>query len=158
MEKEYITSQKDIKKLVLELDNLKEDRNATLVQLNEAREKGDLSENADYDAAKKKLREIDETIRKIEYRIKNAKIITINDVNKDIVCVLAKVTLLAKNNNKMTYKLVSPEDSSIIDKKISTDSQLGKELLGKKVNDVIRYNANAGSLEFKILNISYEDL
>ena len=77
---------------------------------------------------------------------------------KHIVSILAKVTLLAKNNNKITYQLVSSDDSSIIDKKISTDSQLGKQLLGKKVNDVIRYNANAGSFEFKILNISYEDL
>ena len=63
MGEEYIISRKDITKLVLELNKLKEDREVTLVQLNEAREKGDLSENADYDAAKKKLRELDETYR-----------------------------------------------------------------------------------------------
>ena len=154
---DVLLSKEGFKEILLKSKMLKEERELVVIQLDEAREKGDLSENADYDAAKKRLREIDSEITKNERIIKNCTVVDVNDLDKEIINVLAKVTLKSLSNNKeVAYQLVSEAEANVAEKKISVSSPLGEQLLHKKVGDIIKYKAPIGILEFKILKINYD--
>jgi transcription elongation factor GreA len=120
----------------------------------DARALGDLSENAEYDAAKEKQRLMELRISQLEETLLRARIIESRDLPNDKVYILSVVLL--QNMNKKTeveYTLVSPEESNFEENKISVTSPIGKSLLGKKVNDEIIVTVPAGNLKYKIISI-----
>ena len=156
--KEVILSKKKFVELLKELDELHERRPEVLKQLNDARLLGDLSENAEYIEAKKTLREINIRLNDLTNLLKN---VTVkdekdNDEGKDYVDIFATVKLKNTNSNsEIEYSLVSEEESSLIDNKISITSPIGEKLKNKKVNDIIEINAPKGIIKFQIMSISY---
>lgn len=156
--KEVILSKKKFVELLKELDDLHERRPEVLKQLNDARLLGDLSENAEYIEAKKTLREINIRLSDLTNLLKN---VTVKDEkdsdnNKDYVDIFATVKLRnISSNSEIEYSLVSEEESSLIDNKISITSPIGEKLKNKKVNDIIEINAPKGIIQFQIMSISY---
>ena len=130
---EVLLSRQGYEKILKELQTLQKEREQALEQLNIARGMGDLSENAEYDAAKKKLREIDAETMKKQNIIQNANIITPPSENRDVVDILAYFTLKSlKTGNNVSYQMVSLEEADIQEKKISPFSPLGKAIFKKK--------------------------
>ncbi|MCX8010465.1 MAG: transcription elongation factor GreA [Ignavibacteria bacterium] len=121
----------------------------------EARSHGDLSENAEYDAAKEEQSLLELRISKLENKLARAQIIDTSTFSNDKVYILSKVKVLnLKANKEYNYHLVSPEEADYDNGKLSVTSPIGKELIGKKVGDIITVKAPAGLIEFKILEIS----
>jgi len=124
-------------------------------QIAEARDKGDLSENAEYDAAKEAQGLMEAKIAKLEGAVGNARILDKSLVDNSKVMILSKVTILNKKINKeFTYMIVSEEEADLKEMKISVSSPIGKGLLGKKVGDVAKIQAPAGIMEFQVKDIS----
>jgi len=143
-------------KIKSELQHLKEvGRKEAAQAIAEAREKGDLSENAEYDAAKDAQGMLEAKINSLEKVMASVQIIKEESVDTSQVSVLTKVTI--KNlaaNKEMTYKLVSESEASVKEKKISVDSPIGKGLLGKKVGEVAEIETPRGIMKFEIMDIS----
>lgn len=139
-----------------ELQNLKTvDRPAASKAIAEAREKGDLKENAEYDAAKEAQGLLEAKIKKLEGELANARIVDESEIDTSKVSVLTKVTLTNLNTKKqVTYHLVSEKEADLKSGKISVTSPIGKGLLGKKVGDTAEVNAPAGVIKFKIEHIT----
>ncbi len=148
-------SQEGYDKLDAELKDLKtRGRREIAADIAEARAKGDLSENAEYDAAKEAQGHMEDRITKLEDILANARILDAKDLDLSQVRVLTKVTILNKKVGKeMTYTLVSANEADFKANKISIDSPIGKGLLGKKVGDVAEVKVPAGMLELEILKI-----
>ncbi|MCG8374586.1 MAG: transcription elongation factor GreA [Balneolales bacterium] len=148
-------SQEGYDKLDAELKDLKtRGRREIAAEIAEARAKGDLSENAEYDAAKEAQGHMEDRITKLEDILANARILDAKDLDLSQVRVLTKVTILNKKVGKeMTYTLVSANEADFKANKISIDSPIGKGLLGKKVGDVAEVKVPAGMLELEILKI-----
>lgn len=142
-------------KLTNELNNLKtKGRSEIAKQIAEARDKGDLSENAEYDAAKDAQGHLEAKIAKLEDLVGNARLIDETKIDTSSVSILSKVTIKNKKNGaSVTYVLVSEEEADLKAGKISTQSPIGKGLLGKKKGDVAKVKTPAGEMEFEILNI-----
>jgi transcription elongation factor GreA len=157
MEKISYYTEEGLQRLQEELIKLKtEERSHIAEQLSDARDKGDLSENAEYDAAKEAQVLLERRIAKLESLVANARILSKEDVNTSMVFILSKVTVKnKKNGNKASYTLVSEEEADLKAGKISIDSPLGKGLLGKKVGETAIVDAPAGKLEFQILDIGF---
>jgi transcription elongation factor GreA len=145
------------------LDHLKSDlqklktveRQAASKAIAEAREKGDLRENAEYDAAKEAQGLLEAKIQKLEGELANARIIDESSIDTSKVSILTKVTVTNLINKKqMTYHLVSEKEADLKIGKISVTSPIGKGLLGKHVGEVASVQVPAGNLQFKIENIS----
>ncbi|HVU55693.1 MAG TPA: transcription elongation factor GreA [Puia sp.] len=145
------------------LDQLKSDlqrlktveRQAASKAIAEAREKGDLRENAEYDAAKEAQGLLEAKIQKLEGDLVNARIIDESSIDTSKVSILTKVTVTNLTNKKqMTYHLVSEKEADLKLGKISVTSPIGKGLLGKQVGDVADVQVPAGRLQFKIENIT----
>ena len=149
-------SQKGYDDLKEELYKLKSiERPKIINQIAEARDKGDLSENAEYDAAKEAQGLLETRIAKLESDISNARIIDEKDLDTSIVRLLTKVTILnIENESEMTYTIVSESEADLASKKISSTSPIGKGLLGKSVGDIIEINVPNGLIKFKIIDIS----
>jgi transcription elongation factor GreA len=149
-------SQKGYDDLKEELYKLKSiERPKIINQISEARDKGDLSENAEYDAAKEAQGLLETRIAKLESDISNARIIDEKDLDTSIVRLLTKVTILnIENESEMTYTIVSESEADLASKKISSTSPIGKGLLGKSVGDIIEINVPNGLIKFKIIDIS----
>tara|TARA_Y100001970_G_scaffold233084_1_gene290383 strand:- start:304 stop:777 length:474 start_codon:yes stop_codon:yes gene_type:complete len=156
MSKHTYFTESGLKKLKDELHQLKtKGRKDIANQIAEARDKGDLSENAEYDAAKEAQGLHELKISKLEESISNARIIDESDINTDKVSILSKVKIRNLSLNKeFEYTIVSEEESNLQDAKISVDSPIGKGLLGKKKGEVVSVNVPSGKIKFKILNIS----
>ena len=156
MSKHTYFTESGLKKLKDELHQLKtKGRKDIANQIAEARDKGDLSENAEYDAAKEAQGLHELKISKLEESISNARIIDESDINTDKVSILSKVKIKNLSLNKeFEYTIVSEEESNLQDAKISVDSPIGKGLLGKKKGEVVSVNVPSGKIKFKILNIS----
>ena len=156
MSKHTYFTESGLKKLKDELHQLKtKGRKDIANQIAEARDKGDLSENAEYDAAKEAQGLHELKISKLEESISNARIIDESDINTDKVSILSKVKIKNLSLNKVfEYTIVSEEESNLQDAKISVDSPIGKGLLGKKKGEVVSVNVPSGKIKFKILNIS----
>jgi transcription elongation factor GreA len=142
--------------LKAELQKLKSiDRPAASRAIAEAREKGDLRENAEYDAAKETQGLLEAKIQRLEGELANARILDEENIDTSKVSILTRVTLTNLNNKKqVTYHLVSEKEADLKAGKISVTSPIGKGLLGRHVGDVAEVQAPAGVLKFKIENIT----
>lgn len=144
-----------LQKLKDELNDLKtRGRTDIAKQIAEARDKGDLSENAEYDAAKDAQGLLELKIAKLGTVVGNAREIDESNIDTSKVSILSKVKIQNKKNGmEVTYILVSEEEADLKAQKISIKSPIGKGLLGKKVGQVAKVVAPAGKMEFKILEI-----
>jgi transcription elongation factor GreA len=139
-----------------ELDHLLSvERPAISQQIAEARDKGDLSENAEYDAAKEAQGLLEMKIAKLEDMVANARIIDESKINTSQVQILNKVKLKNTNNNKQVeYTLVSESEADIKTGKISVATPIAKGLLGRKVGEVVEIKVPSGVMSFEIIDIS----
>lgn len=145
-----------LQKLKEELQYLETvERPRVIAAIAEAREKGDLSENAEYDAAKEEQGILESKIAIIKGKIVDARIIDETDINTDEVQILTKVRVLnLKTNQEKVYQLVTEGEANILEGKIATTTPIAKGLLGKKVGDTAEVVVPAGKMQFKILEIS----
>ena len=124
-------------------------------QIAEARDKGDLSENAEYDAAKEAQGMLEARIAKLKEQLSNARVIDDSQLDNSKVFILSKVSIKnIKNGATMEYTLVADGEADLKLKKISIDSPIGKGLLGKSVGDIAPVQTPAGVMEFEILEIT----
>ena len=144
-------------KLVAELKHLEAvERPKIIAAIAEARDKGDLSENAEYDAAKEAQGLLEGKINKLKAVIADAKIIDESKLKTDSVQILNKVELKnMKNGAKMTYTIVSESEASLKEGKISVNTPIAQGLLGKKVGDVAEIKVPQGMISLQVLNISF---
>ena len=151
----YYTAE-GLKKLRDELHQLKSvERPKISQQIAEARDKGDLSENAEYDAAKEAQGHLEARIAKMEDLVANARLIDESKVDTSKVYILSKVKIKnTKNNAIVEYTLVAENEANLAEKKISVDSPIGKGLLGKKIGDIAKVQVPAGLIDFEVLDIS----
>ena len=140
-----------------ELNKLKTiDRPNVISQIAEARDKGDLSENAEYDAAKEAQGLLEARIAKLEIEISNARIIDESKLDDSKVSLLSKVTIKNMvNESEMTYTIVSESEADFSQKKISASSPIGKGLISKEVGDIVDITIPNGTIKLKILNITF---
>ena len=150
----YLT-QEGYDKLVAELDRLKSvERQAAAAAIAEAREKGDLSENAEYDAAKDAQGLLEMKINEMEKIYATARIIDASQLDSSHITVLSKVNLKnVKTGKEIYYQLVAESEANIKEKKISVNSPIGKGLLGKAVGEIAVIATPGGNLELEILSI-----
>ena len=151
----YLTKE-GYEKIAAELDELKTNGRREAAQaIAEAREKGDLSENAEYDAAKDAQGMLELRINELERTLANARLIDESMLDSSKVVVLSKVRLKnEKTSKEVTYQLVSEAEADIKLKKISVDSPIGQGLLGKVVGDKAEIQTPGGVIHFEILEIS----
>lgn len=124
-------------------------------QIAEARDKGDLSENAEYDAAKEAQGILEAKIAQLKNLFANARIIDKNSIGTDSVQILNKVTIKnTKNNQTMTYTLVAESEANLKENKIAVSTPIGQGLLGKKVGDIAEIKVPNGIVNFEIVEIS----
>ncbi|MEO9476397.1 MAG: transcription elongation factor GreA [Cyclobacteriaceae bacterium] len=146
-----------LEKLKNELNELKtKGRSDMAKQIAEARDKGDLSENAEYDAAKDAQGLLELRISKLEAVVGNARVIDESNLDTSKVGILANVTIKnTKNGAQMKYQIVAEEESDLKLGKISIKSPIGKGLLGKKLGETAEIDVPAGKMEFEIIDISF---
>jgi transcription elongation factor GreA len=149
-------TEEGLQKLKDELHHMKTvERPSISQQIAEARDKGDLSENAEYDAAKEAQGLLEMKIAKLEEVISNARIVDESQLDSSKVLILSKVKIKHTGNGMfMEYTLVAENEADLKVKKISVDSPIGKGLLGKKVGDVAEIQTPAGVTKFEIIEIS----
>lgn len=151
----YMTEE-GLAKLKKEIEHLTTvERPAISLQIAEARDKGDLSENAEYDAAKEAQGLLEMKIARLEDMLANARIIDESLIDTSKVQILNKVKIKnTKNNQQMEYMLVSESESDIKSGKISVATPIAKGLLGKKVGDIVDIQVPSGVMSFEIIEIS----
>lgn len=149
----YLTKEGYDKKMA-ELAELEAQRPAIKNAIAEARDKGDLSENAEYDAAKEAQGMLEMKIAKIKELIASSRIIDDSKITTDQVGLLNKVTIKnTKNGMQMTYTIVTENEANLAEKKIASSTPIAKALMGHKVGEKVKVDAPVGVLEFEILNI-----
>ena len=155
MDKKNILTYQGLQKLEEELQNLKVVRRKEVAQkIKEAREQGDLSENAEYDAAKDEQRDSEARIEDIEKILKNAEVVVEEEVELDKISIGCKVKILdVEENEELEYKIVGSTEANSLKGKISNESPVGKALLGAKIGDVVKVETHVGELEYKVLEI-----
>jgi len=143
-------------KLMDEVNFLETERRPAISkQIAEARDKGDLSENAEYDAAKEMQGIVEAKIAQLKGLISNARLIDESRISTDSVQILNKVTIRnTKNGQKMVYTLVSESEANLKEGKIAVGTPIGKGLLGKKVGDIAEIKVPSGLMTFEIINIT----
>jgi len=151
----YLTKEKFIA-LEADLRDMKiNGRKTVAAKIAEARGHGDLSENAEYDAAREEQRHLEYRIAKLEETLSKSRVIDSKDLPNDKVYILSKVTVKEqKTSKKIEYLLVSPEEADFEKNKISTTSPIGKGLMGKKVGEIAEIKVPAGILKYEIVEIS----
>lgn len=154
-EKKNILTKSSRKKLEEELQELKVVKRKEIAQkIKEARELGDLSENAEYDAAKDEQRDIEARIDEIENILKNSQVIDKRSIDFKSIHIGCKATVQDKTTRrKVTYQIVSATDVNSLEKKISYESPIGAALMGKKVGDHVEVETPGGLLKYKVLDI-----
>ncbi len=152
---QYVTKE-TLEKLQAELQKMKGvDRPAAARAIAEAREKGDLKENAEYDAAKEAQGMLEAKIKQLEGVIANARILNEKDIDTSKVAILTKVTVTNLNiGKKLTYQIVSEKEADLKVGKISVTSPIGKGLLGKVVGEEAEVVVPAGKIKFRIEEIT----
>jgi transcription elongation factor GreA len=145
-----------LKKLKDELNQMKSvDRPKISAQIGEARDKGDLSENAEYDAAKEAQGLLEMKISKLETVLSNARVIDDSQMDSSKALILSTVKIKnQKNGMEVSYTLVAENEADLKQKKISIDSPIGKGLLGKSVGDLAEVTTPAGIMVFEIIEIA----
>ena len=151
-------SQEGYDKLVAELKQLETiERPKASAAIAEARDKGDLSENSEYDAAKEAQAHLEDKINKMKLAIAEAKIVDISRLSTDSVQIMSKVEMTnMANNAKMTYTIVSESEANLREGKISITTPIAKGLLNKKVGDVVEIKSPRGTIKLRIDKISLE--
>ena len=154
----YMT-QKGYDKLVAELQHMESvDRPAASAAIAEARDKGDLSENAEYDAAKEWQGKLETKIALLKQTIRDAKIIDTTHMDTESVQILCTVELKnVKHNMKMKYRIVRDSEANLREGKISVGTPIAQGLLGKKVGDVAEIKVPQGTIQLEVLSIAYEE-
>lgn len=154
-EKKIILTSAGLASLEEELENLKVVRRKEVAaKIKEARAQGDLSENAEYDAAKEEQAEIEARIATIEKMFRNVEVIDEDEINTGKVNLGNKVTVFDEEfEEEITYTIVGPAEADPAEFKLSNESPLGMALMGHSVGDVVENNAPDGILKFKILEI-----
>ena len=155
MDKKNILTYEGLKKLEDELENLKVVRRKEVSQkIKEAREQGDLSENAEYDAAKYEQRDIEARIEELEKILKNAEVVVEEEADLDKVSIGCSVKILdCEFDEELEYKIVGSTEANSLKGKISNESPVGKALLGKQVGDTVTVETPAGEFSYKVLSI-----
>lgn len=155
MEKKNIMTYEGLKKLEDELEELKVVKRKEVSQkIKEAREQGDLSENAEYDAAKDEQRDIEARIEQIEKILKNAEVVVEEEVDLGKISIGCKVRILDEEfDEELEYKIVGSTEANSLKGKISNESPVGKALIGKKVGDEVTVETQVGELKYKVLEI-----
>lgn len=156
MSKEILLTVEGLRKMEEQLEYLKtEKRKEVAEKIKEALSFGDLSENAEYDAAKNEQAEVEEKINKLENTLKNATIIDDDELNTGIVSIGSKVKIYDKEfDEEVIYTIVGSTEANPAEYKISNESPVGKALLGKQAGDEVEVEAPQGVMEFKILEIT----
>ena len=154
-EKKNILTYEGLKKLEDELQDLKVVQRREIAQkIKEAREQGDLSENAEYDAAKDEQRDIEARIDQIEKILKNAEVVLDEEIDLNRISIGCVVRVLdIEYDEEEEYKLVGSSEASSLQNKISNESPIGKALIGAQVGDVVEVEAPAGVVQYKVLSI-----
>ena len=155
MDKKNILTYEGLKKLEDELQNLKVVKRKEVAQkIKEAREQGDLSENAEYDAAKDEQRDIEARIEEIEKILKNAEVVVEDEVDSDKINIGCKVDVLdLEYDEEIEFQIVGSTEANSLEGKISNESPVGKALLGKQVGDIVKVETPGGEFEYKVLSI-----
>ena len=149
-------TEEGLEKLRKELEHLKtNERRNVARQISEARDKGDLSENAEYDAAKEAQGLLEAKIAKMESEFARARILDESQIDTSKVLIMSKVTIKnVQNSSTMTYEVVPESEADLKTKKISVSSPIAKGLLGKKVGDIAEIQVPNGIMKFEIIDIS----
>ena len=155
MEKKNLLTYEGLQKLETELQDLKVVKRKEVSQkIKEAREQGDLSENAEYDAAKDEQRDIEARIEEIEKILKNAEVVVEDEVDLDKINVGCKVKILdCEFDEELEYKIVGSTEASSLQGKISNESPVGKALLGRGINESVDVETPMGIVTYDILEI-----
>ena len=150
-----LLTKKGYEERVALLEHLKVDRRKEVAQkLKEAREQGDLSENAEYDAAKDEQRDIETQIAELEEILKNAEVIQEDNTDSDAVKMESTVVLHdIEFDEDIEYVIVGSSEADSLNNKISNESPLGAAMLGKKVGDIVKVEAPIGVVEYKIVSV-----
>ena len=153
--KKNILTYEGLRKYESELEELKVVRRQEVAQkIKEAREQGDLSENAEYDAAKDEQRDIEARIEELENILKNVEIVDEDEVDLDKINIGCRVKLWdVEFEEELEYKIVGSTEANSIKGKISNESPVGKALLGHTVGEVVQVETGAGIIEYKVLDI-----
>ena len=155
MVKKNILTSEGLKKLEDELDELIVVKRKEVAQkIKEAREQGDLSENAEYDAAKDEQRDIEARIEEIEKILKNAEIVDEDEVSLDTINIGCQVKILdCEFDEELIYKIVGSTEANSLKGKISNESPVGRALIGKKVGEMVSVETQVGTVQYKVLDI-----
>ncbi|HIZ07220.1 MAG TPA: transcription elongation factor GreA [Candidatus Eubacterium avistercoris] len=155
MDQKKILTYEGLRNLETELQDLKVVKRKEVSQkIKEAREQGDLSENAEYDAAKDEQRDIEARIEEIEKILKNAEVVVEDEVDLDKISVGCQVKIYdCEFDEELNYKIVGSTEASSLKGKISNESPVGKALIGAKVGDTIEVETQAGTMKYKVLEI-----
>lgn len=155
VEKKNILTYQGLRQLEEELHDLKVNQRKSVAQkIKEAREQGDLSENAEYDAAKDEQRDIEARIEEIDKILKNAEVVVEDEVDVNNINIGCKVKIHdMEYDEELEYKLVGSTEANSLRGKISNESPLGSKLIGKKVGDIVSVDTHAGTMQYKILGI-----
>lgn len=155
--KKNVMTYEGLKALEAELEDLKVNRRKEVAQkIKEAREQGDLSENAEYDSAKEEQREIEARIEELDAILKNAEVADADDDAKgDVITVGSTVVIYDEEfEEEIEYKIVGSTEANILQGKISNESPVGKALIGKKKNQKVTVETATGMLKFKVLKVT----
>ncbi len=155
VEKKNILTYEGLRQLEEELHDLKVNRRKEVAQkIKEAREQGDLSENAEYDAAKDEQRDIEARIEEIDKILKNAEVVVEDEVDVDFINIGCKIKIFdMEYKEELEYKLVGSTEANSLRGKISNESPLGMALLGRRVGDIVDVATHTGTIQYKILEI-----
>ena len=154
-DKKHILTYAGLKQYEDELQNLKVVKRKEVAQkIKEAREQGDLSENAEYDAAKDEQRDIELRIEELEKLLKNAEVVVEDEIDTDKINIGCKVKLLdVEFDEEMEYFIVGSTEANSLQNKISNESPVGHALLGNGVCETVDVETQAGTIQYKVLNI-----
>ena len=154
-DKKTILTYAGLKALEEELENLKVvKRKEVAAKIKEAREQGDLSENAEYDAAKDEQRDIELRIEELEKLLKNAEVVVEEEIDVNKINIGCKVKLLdVEYDEEMEFYIVGSTEANSLQNKISNEAPVGRALIGKSVGDVVDVETQAGIIQYKVLEI-----
>ena len=154
-EKKNILTYAGLKQYEDELHNLKVFKRKEVAQkIREAREQGDLSENAEYDAAKDEQRDIELRIEELEKLLKNAEVVVEDEVDLDKISIGCRVKVYDMEfDEEMEFKIVGSTEANSLQGRISNESPVGHALLGKKVGDVVEVETQVGAIQYKVMDI-----
>ena len=154
-DKKNILTYEGLLKLENELHDLKVNRRKEVAQkIKEAREQGDLSENAEYDAAKDEQRDIEARIEELEKILKNAEVVDEDEIDLEAISIGCKVKIYdIEFDEEMEYKIVGSTEAKSLQGKISNESPVGQALIGAKVGQTVSVDTQAGTIQYKVLEI-----